>query len=101
MRRHFPVLRRRTLRVRRAIFLTTFVILFGCALFAGQSVSQNPPPPPSLPDQAPSDAASLRVTSRLVQVNVIVQDKDDNPVTDLTEAGSVVFDTDPDQQIAV
>src|ERR1700733_4108543 len=101
MRRHLPDSRRRTLRVRRAIFLTTFVILFGCALFAGQSVSQNPPPPPSLPDQAPSDAASLRVTSRLVQVNVIVQDKDDNPVTDLTKDDFTLFDRGQQQQIAI
>jgi VWFA-related protein len=102
MQRHFPVLRRRTLIVRRAIFLTAFIFLFGCALFADQSVSQNPPPPPpSLPDQTPSDAATLRVTSRLVQVNVIVQDKDDNPVTDLTKDDFTLFDKGQQQQIAI
>jgi VWFA-related protein len=70
-------------------------------LYAGQSVSQNPPPPPSLPDQKPSEAATLRVTARLVQVNVIVQDKDDNPVTDLTKDDFALFDKGQQQQIAI
>src|SRR5580704_16882748 len=101
MRKAFPVLHWRTFAARRAIFLTALVILFGCALFAGQSVSQNPPPPPSPPDQKPSDAVTLRVTSRLVQVNVIVQDKNDNPVTDLTKDDFTLFDKGEQQQIAV
>jgi VWFA-related protein len=101
MRRYFPVLHGRAFIARRAVFLTTFVILFGCALFADQSVSQKPPPPPSLPNQAPSDAATLRVASRLVQVNVIVQDNDGNPVMDLTKDDFTLFDKGQQQQIAI
>jgi VWFA-related protein len=100
MRRFFPGLHGRTFAALRAIFLTAFIILFGCALFARQSVSQNPPPP-SPPDQKSSDAPALRVTSRLVQVNVIVQDKDDNPVTDLTKDDFTLFDKGQQQQIAI
>lgn len=90
----------RTFTAPSAIFLTAFTILFGGALFASQSVPQNPPPP-SLPDQKLSDAPALRVTSRLVQVNVIVQDKDDNPVTDLTKDDFTLFDKGQQQQIAI
>ena len=75
-----------------------FAVLFGCALFARQSVSQNPPPPPS--DQSPSDA-TLRVTARLVQVNVIVEDKDGNPVPDLTKDDFTLFDKGQKQQISI
>ncbi len=49
----------------------------------------------------PNDAATLRVASRLVQVNVIVQDKDDNPVTDLTKDDFALFDKGQQQQIAI
>jgi VWFA-related protein len=101
MRRAFPVLHWWIFTARRTTFLTAFVILFGCALFAGQSVSQNPPPPPSLPDQSPSDAATLRVASRLVQVDVIVQDNDGNPVTDLKRDDFTLFDKGQQQQIAI
>lgn len=100
MRRSFSIIRRRTFTGGRLISLTAFTILFGWALFANQSVPQNPPPP-SLPDQTPSDAATLRVTSRLVQVNVIVQDKGDNPVTDLTKDDFTLFDKGQQQQIAI
>nr|HEV7955417.1 VWA domain-containing protein [Candidatus Acidoferrales bacterium] len=91
----------RDFNARRAIFLAAFIISFGSALFAGQSVSQNPPLPPSLPGQTPSDAATLRVTSRLVQVNVIVQDNDGNPVADLTKDDFTLFDKGQQQQIAI
>ncbi len=78
------------------------LILFGSAIFARQSVSRNPPPPPPSPsEQTPSDEATLRVASRLVQVNVIVQDKDGNPVSDLTKDDFTLFDKGQQQQIAL
>jgi VWFA-related protein len=76
------------------------LVLFGGAIFAQKSVSQNPPPPPPS-EEAPSDAATLRVTSRLVQVNVIVQDKDGVPVSDLTKDDFTLFDKGQPQQIAL
>jgi len=83
----------------RYLFLVTLaLVLFGGAIFARQSVSQSPPPPP---DAIPSEATTLRVASRLVQVNVIVQDKDGNPVSDLTKDDFTLFDKGQQQQIAL
>jgi VWFA-related protein len=99
MRKFFPIFNCRTGAAERAILLSAAVTIFACAVFASQSVSQNPPPPP--PDQLPSHGAALRVTARLVQVNVIVQDKDGNPVSDLTKDDFTLFDKGQKQQISI
>ena len=104
MRRTLPFLNSRHAFARYAFLLIAVLALLGGALCARQSVSQNPPPPPSSPttsDQTQTDAATLHVTSRLVQVNVIVQDKDGNPVTDLTKDDFTLFDKGQQQQIAL
>ena len=100
MRGTFPSLNSRHAIARHAFLVIAALGLFGGALCAHQSVSQNPPPPASS-EQSPSDAATLHVTSRLVQVNVIVQDKDGNPVTDLTKDDFTLFDKGQQQQIAL
>jgi len=53
--------------------------------------------PSPLPQQPPS---ALRVTTRLVEVNVIVQDRAGQPVSDLTRDDFVVLDKGRDQPIA-
>jgi VWFA-related protein len=99
MRRSFPFLNFRADAGRRVVLSTALVVLLSSALLAGQSVSQHPPPPSS--EQLPSGAATLRIASRLVQVNVIVQDKDGNPVTDLTKNDFTLFDKGQEQQLAI
>ncbi len=104
MRKTFSLLNSRQTFARHTFLVLAVLVSFGGALFARQSVSQNPPAPRSSPttsEQPPSDAATLRVTSRLVQVNVIVQDKDGNPVTDLTKDDFTLFDKGQQQQIAL
>ncbi len=49
----------------------------------------------------PSDQPVMRVTTRLVQVNVIVQDKKGNPVTDLTRDDFQVLDEGQEQAIRI
>jgi len=53
--------------------------------------------PLTLPQQPPS---ALRVTTRLVEVNVIVQDRAGQPVSDLTRNGFVLLDKGREQPIA-
>ena len=45
-------------------------------------------------------SGTLRVTSRLVQVNVVVKDKDGKPVTELTKDDFILLDQGQRQQIA-
>jgi VWFA-related protein len=85
----------------RRLFSATLVFI-GCALIimsAGapgfsQSPSQSPP------KQDASQSGTLRVTSRLVQVDVSVLDKDGNQVTGLTKDDFTIFDQGQRQQIA-
>jgi len=67
-----------------------------CANGAGQSA------PPVAPQQAPASAQSpkLQVATRLVQVNVIVHDKNGNPVSGLTKNDFTIFDQGQPQTIA-
>ncbi len=84
-------------------------ILIACTVIALVSLSlgfpqsqqrtQAPPPPPQSQQSRPS-SPPVRVTTRLVQVNVIVHDKDGNPVTGLTKDDFVLFDQGQRQQIA-
>jgi VWFA-related protein len=52
------------------------------------------------PQSQPSAPQPLRVTSRLVQVTVTVQDEDGHPVTGLTKDDFKIFDQGKPQQIA-
>jgi VWFA-related protein len=99
MRKYFPVFARRKNACRASVLATSLLALVGTPFYGRQSVSQNPPPPPA--DQASTSTATLRVTARLVQVNVIVQDKDGNPATDLTKDDFTLFDKGQPQQIAL
>jgi VWFA-related protein len=69
-----------------------------CAACAASAFAQSAPPHP--PDQGNQKTAPLRVTSRLVQVNVIVQDKDGHPVMGLTKDDFILTDQGQKQQIA-
>jgi len=53
--------------------------------------------PPTLPQQPPS---ALRVTTRLVEVNVIVEDKAGQPVSDLKREDFILLDKGREQPIA-
>jgi len=74
-------------------------------LLASLAIAQAPIPatPPSS-NQAPnpaSDQPILRVTTRLIQLNVVAQDRHGNPVTDLTKDDFVLKDAGKEQTIAV
>jgi VWFA-related protein len=83
-----------------ALFVSViFVVAAGGEGFPqSQQVSQPTPPPQS--GQKRTASPPVRVTTRMVQVNVIVQDKDGNPVTGLTKDDFVLFDQGQRQQIA-
>src|ERR1700733_10558311 len=57
-----------------------------------------PPPPPAV--QTNPNAPALKVTSRVVQVNVIVQDKNGQPVTGLTKEDFTILDNGQAQTIS-
>jgi VWFA-related protein len=63
------------------------------AVPATPEISVTPQQTPSVPDTAPSEAKfSLRVTTRIVEVNVSAFDKKGHPVTDLTRDDFEVYD---------
>ena len=73
-----------------------WVIAWFCAgVLATPILGQAPAAP------ANRETATLRVTTRLVQVNVIVKDKQGNPVTDLTRSDFKLFDQGKEQPISV
>src|SRR5580704_7021836 len=77
-------------------FLSTATMcLTGATLVFAQSV---PPPPP--PAQVSPSAPTVKVTSRVVQVNVIVQDKNGQPVAGLTKDDFTILDNGQAQTIA-
>src|ERR1700674_3517771 len=51
------------------------------------------------PAQAPASSPTLRKISRLVDVSVVVEDKNGNPVTDLTREDFTISDRGQPQQI--
>jgi VWFA-related protein len=59
------------------------------------SFAQTPTPP------GPQEAPPLRVTTRLVQLNVIVTDRRGNPIPDLTRGDFVLTDEKEEQSIEV
>jgi VWFA-related protein len=81
------------MRVRRiCIAITIFM--------AGTIVSFAQSAPPMPPAQANPNSPALKVTSRVVQVNVIVQDKNGKPVTGLTKDDFTILDNGQAQTIA-
>ncbi len=72
-----------------------------CAiLLAVPSLSQAPAPAPGQTPEPAKQAPPLRVTTHLVQVNVIVQDKKGEPVADLTKDDFALFDQGQPQEIS-
>jgi VWFA-related protein len=80
----------------KQIPISSIACLVGAALALAQSV----PPPPAPPAQTNPNAPALKVTSRVVQVNVIVQDKNGQPVTGLTRDDFTILDQGQTQTIA-
>lgn len=67
-------------------------------LLAMRAIGQAPPPAPPK-DQSSPNAATLRVTTRVVQVSVIAQDGDGHPVTGLTQDDFKILDNGIPQKI--
>jgi VWFA-related protein len=93
------------MHARKTIVLAAGLALaLGAGRTSGQSIA-NPPAPASPPSQNPQTAEStprpLRVTTRLVQVSVIVHDKHGNPITGLTKDDFVILDEKKQQAIQV
>src|ERR1700676_1247726 len=61
-------------------------------------IAQTPAPPAPQPG---ADQPILRVTTRLIQLNVVAQDRHGNPVTDLTKDDFVLKDAGNAQKISV
>jgi VWFA-related protein len=89
------------MRIARVVKPALIFLAVAAAAFAQSA----PPPPPQPPPPQPSPQAAytqqpLRVTSRLVQVDVTVLDKDGNQVTGLTKDDFTVLDQGQPQKIA-
>ncbi len=80
--------------INRTAAVTCMVVV---VLLAMRALGQVPPPAPKA--QAPPAAATLRVTTRVVQVSVIAQDGDGHPVTGLTQDDFKVLDNGVAQKI--
>jgi VWFA-related protein len=71
------------------------------ATTVGQVASPNPPAT-SAPAPAPAASVpSIRISTRLVQISVVVKDKKGNPVTDLTKDDFTLLDENKPQAISV
>jgi VWFA-related protein len=62
-----------------------------------QSQTQKPPAPPT--NQSPPAAATLRVTTRVVQVSVIAQDAEGHPIVGLTKDDFTILDNGVPQRV--
>ena len=71
------------------------------AVFALRLAGQTPPGPPASAAQAGAKepVATVRATTRLIQVSLIAQDKSGQPVTDLTKEDFRLFDKGTEQKI--
>jgi VWFA-related protein len=76
-------------------FRPLFLTLLAQALIAGQRPNNSAASP------AQATAAAIKVTTRLVQINVLVHDHHGNPVADLTKADFEVTDNGRPQPIAL
>ncbi len=86
-------MRRRTLSASLAFSACALIVISAGSLGFSQSPTQTP-------KQNEPQSNTLRISSRLVQVSVIVHDKDGHPVTGLTKDDFTVFDQGQRQQIA-
>ena len=69
-----------------------------CLLMALGGVAQTPPPsPPATPPE--QDEEVIRITTELVQVDAVVTDKNDQPVTDLKMSDFEVYDNGKKQEL--
>jgi VWFA-related protein len=84
------------MRIKHALIAVT-CCLFGALSAFAQSA---PPTPPAPPAQTNPNSPALKVTSRVVQVNVIVQDKNGGPVTGLTKDDFTILDQGQPQTVA-
>jgi len=84
------------MHMKHALIVMT-IYLAGAAVTFAQST---PPPPPPTSGQTNPNAPALKVTSRVVQVNVIVRDKNGQPVTGLTKNDSTILDNGQPQTIS-
>ena len=82
------------MRTKHAVAITIL-----CVANAASALAQSVPPPPP-PEQTNPNAPALKVTSRVVQVNVIVRDKEGQPVTGLTKNDFTVLDNGQRQTIS-
>jgi VWFA-related protein len=88
------------MNIKRFRILVALVCAAQLALPAGaQEPAQQPPQQPSPAGQQPTPV--LHVTTRLVQVNVVVQDKKGNPVGGLTKDDFVILDQGKPQTISI
>ena len=71
-----------------------------CLVWPARMSGQSVPPPPPPTDQAKPTTPALKVTARAVQVNVIVQDKNGQPVTGLTKENFTILDQGQPQTLA-
>jgi VWFA-related protein len=71
------------------------------AIFALVASGQNPPLPPPPPSQTPAPATpALQVTTRFIQVDAIVLDRDDAPVKGLTQTDFTILENGVPQPIS-
>jgi VWFA-related protein len=82
-------------RIAPVISAMGFLVLVGFALVRVASAQQGQPVTSSTPDHV----APLRVTTRLVQISVIVDDKHGNPITGLAKEDFVLLDDKELQEI--
>src|SRR5438876_859189 len=77
--------------MKQTAFFAALILIFGAVPFAGQA------PSPAARQETPT----LRVTTRLVQTNVIVQNKKGEPVPNLTKDDFVLLEDGKEQHISV
>lgn len=90
-------------RLRRE-WVRNFGMQFAIAIFIlaayGIAFAQTlPPKPPDL--QKPASAPALRISVRLIQVNVIAEDSDGQPIRDLTKENFTILEQGQPQQITL
>jgi VWFA-related protein len=78
--------------------MTAIVCALSTLLVATFSLAQSPPQK-AAPEQSSQSPITVRVVARLVQVNVIAQDRDGKPITDLTKDDFTVTDEGQAQKI--
>lgn len=81
------------------VWLCAFVLAAQTPAPAPKAPATQPPSTPSAATPSPTQPI-VRVTTHLVQVNVIVQDKKGQPVTDLTKDDFIILDKGQEQKVS-